>query len=62
VERHESGDLAMHTGVEQLRMDDERVATLTVTNGYRKTPDGWRMVLHHAAPVHATTAPDGPVH
>jgi ketosteroid isomerase-like protein len=62
VERHESGDLAMHTGVEQLRMDDERVATLTVTNGYRKTPDGWRMVLHHAAPVHATTVPDGPVH
>ena len=62
VERHESGDLALHTGLEHLRMDDERVATLTVTNGYRRTGDGWRMVLHHAAPVHAAVAPEGPVH
>ena len=62
VEKHQSGDLALHTGFEQLRMDDEQIATLTVTNGYRKTADGWRMVLHHAAPIHTTGVADGPVH
>lgn len=62
VERHESGDLALHTGFEQLRMEDEQIATLTVTNGYRRTAVGWRMVLHHASPVHVTAIPQGPVH
>lgn len=26
------------------------VAPMTATNLYRRTPDGWRMVLHHASP------------
>ena len=62
VERHESGDLALHTGFEQLRMDDDQTATLSVTNAYRRTADGWRMVLHHASPVHATATSAGTVH
>ncbi len=62
VARYESGDLAMHIGVEQLRVDDEEVASLTVTNGYRRTEQGWRMVYHQAAPIHASQGPPGPVH
>lgn len=62
MEKHESGDLAVHIGLEQLRMDDEQIATLTVTNGYRRTEGGWRMVLHHASPIHAVGVPQGQVH
>lgn len=28
----------------------ERTAWVTVTNVYHKTPQGWRMVVHHASP------------
>ncbi len=62
VARYESGDLALHTGVEQLRVDDEEVASLTVTNGFLRTEKGWRMIYHHAAPIHASQGPAGPVH
>jgi ketosteroid isomerase-like protein len=62
VARYESGDLAMHIGVEQLRVDDEEVASLTVTNGYRRTEHGWRMIYHQAAPIHSSQGPPGPVH
>lgn len=61
-DRFESGDLAVHTGIEQLRMEDDRIATLAVTNGYRRDGGGWRMILHHASPVHTPSAPEGPVH
>jgi ketosteroid isomerase-like protein len=60
--RFESGDLALHTGVEQLLMENDRIATLAVTNGYRREGAGWRMILHHASPVHTASAPEGPVH
>jgi ketosteroid isomerase-like protein len=62
IARYESGDLAMHIGVEQLRVDDDEVASLTVTNGYRRTQQGWRIFYHQAAPIHTARGPAGPVH
>lgn len=29
--------------------------TVLATNAYRKTESGWRIVLHHASPVHPTS-------
>ena len=59
--RHERDGLAVHTGFERIRAD-ERTALLTVTNAFRETPDGWKLVLHHAAPVHTVAAAEGAVH
>lgn len=61
VARYEEGDLAVHTGIERIQADD-RMALLTVTNAFRRTGDGWKLVLHHAAPIHAVAAAEGAVH
>ena len=39
----------MHIGNEVVR-GGRRRTTLTVTNIYQLTNDGWRMLLHHASP------------
>lgn len=62
IARYEDGDLAMHIGVEQLKVDEQEVVSLTVTNGYRRTEEGWRMIYHQAAPIHASKGPPGAVH
>lgn len=57
-------ELAIHTGVEVLHQDATEFR-MQVTNAYRSTDDGWRMVLHHASPVHAAEPPsrlDSQVH
>jgi ketosteroid isomerase-like protein len=57
------GDLVVDVGTERLTTDSGQVALLSVTNAYLRTPDGWRMVLHHAAPIqHAGTPADAAVH
>ena len=47
-----SGDLAVHTVLEHIRIqgDDTAHTPLIATNTYRRTANGWRMVLHHASP------------
>lgn len=52
VETLLTSDLSVHTGVEVLHQDASEFR-MQVTNVYRSTEDGWRMVLHHASPVHA---------
>ncbi len=49
----ESGKLAVHTLRENIAMagDPPKLASMLVTNAYRQTENGWRMVLHHAAPA-----------
>lgn len=36
----------------------EQVAWVTATNVYHKTPQGWRMVAHHASPGAAQDTPE----
>lgn len=46
---------AVHNVVERVQMhgnpDDAKFGFVLATNVYVKTPDGWRMVLHHASPA-----------
>ena len=45
---------AVHHVVEQIRITDaqgSRSAWVLATNVYLKTPQGWRMVAHHASPA-----------
>lgn len=44
---------AVHSVVEQVEVmlpDGLHQATVLATNVYHKTPEGWRMVAHHASP------------
>jgi len=52
VETVRAGDLSIHTGVEVLQQDGQEFR-MQVTNVYRSTDDGWRMILHHSSPVHS---------
>ena len=64
VETMQTTDLSVHTGVEVLHQDAMEFR-MQVTNVYRSTEDGWRMVLHHASPMHTTEPPsrfDSKVH
>ena len=64
VETIHAAELSVHTGVEVLHQDATEFR-MQVTNVYRSTDDGWRMVLHHASPVHAAEPPsrlDSQVH
>lgn len=49
----ESEKLAIHILRENISMagDPPKLASMLVTNTYRQTDDGWRMVLHHASPA-----------
>ena len=53
----ETPTVAVHNVVEQVLMTQGRrqqIVHVIATNAYVKTPAGWKMVLHHAAP-----APEG---
>ena len=47
-----TGDLVVHAVLEHIRIhgDDTDHMPIIATNAYRRTSDGWRMVLHHASP------------
>ena len=52
---------AVHSVVEQVEVmlpDGLHQAVVMATNVYHKTPEGWRMVAHHASPG---VAPDAQV-
>lgn len=60
--RAQSDGLAVHTGLELIGERDADRAMVTVTNVYGLTGDGWKLRLHHAAPVHHNALRRGPVH
>jgi len=49
----QEADLAVHYVNEQIHVggQDEPEFTVLATNVYRRTQDGWRMVMHHASPT-----------
>jgi ketosteroid isomerase-like protein len=50
---------AVHSVLEQLQVmlpDGLHQAVVMATNVYHKTPEGWRMVAHHASPGAAMDA------
>lgn len=50
--RAQDGALAVHTVQEHIRIGGETSqAPVLVTNIYRLTDGGWRMILHHASPA-----------
>ncbi|MGE5338178.1 MAG: YybH family protein [Gemmatimonadota bacterium] len=55
----ETPTVALHNVIEEIIVEQGRqpkIVHVIATNGYLKTPSGWKMVLHHASP-----APEGPV-
>lgn len=51
LHRSAAADLGIHLVEERIGpsgASDERLTRVLATNVYRRTPDGWRMVLHHA--------------
>ena len=61
VRKVESLASAVHNVLERIEVltpDGARHAYVLATNVYHKTPEGWRMVAHHAS---AGTAPDAQV-
>jgi ketosteroid isomerase-like protein len=60
----ESADIAVHIVREQIVMAGEppKEATMLVTNVYRHTENGWRMISHHASPGSTDeSAPEEPI-
>ena len=49
--RIEHKDLAVHIVNEHMLVDGDKRVQILATNIYEKTPDGWRMILHHASPA-----------
>lgn len=64
IRYNESADIAVHIVNEQIVMagDPPKEASMLVTNVYRQTQNGWRMILHHASPGSSDeSAPEEPV-
>jgi ketosteroid isomerase-like protein len=54
--------IAVHVVDEVVTViEDGREAVIQSTNVYRRTPRGWRMVLHHASPAPAPRREPAPV-
>lgn len=50
----EVGLVACAENITATMDDDVGVAVAQATNLFRHTPDGWRMILHHASPAPVT--------
>jgi ketosteroid isomerase-like protein len=50
----EVGLVACAENITATQDDDVGVAVAQATNVFRLTPDGWRMILHHASPAPVT--------
>ncbi|NHA13563.1 nuclear transport factor 2 family protein [Thioalkalivibrio sp. XN279] len=44
--------LVIHVGLEVIRVPNDGTVLVSVTNVYELTGEGWKMRLHHGAPVH----------
>jgi SnoaL-like domain len=45
------GNVARVVLVERVSMDGEAIGRVAVTNLFVRTPEGWRMTLHHGSPI-----------
>ena len=50
----EVGLVACAENITATQDDDVGVAVAQATNVFRRTPEGWRMILHHASPAPVT--------
>jgi len=54
-----NGEVAVHIVEEHPRVKNELPSTpIQVTNIYRLTEHGWRMILHHASPASISAKPE----
>lgn len=61
LQRHEDGHCSVHSVIERVAVlsdDGPRHAFVVATNVYVKTPQGWRLVAHHASPGTRAEPPD----
>jgi ketosteroid isomerase-like protein len=57
----QTGNLAIHSVSEQIvnaTSTGQTFAQVLATNIYELSPQGWRMILHHASPARTMTPPD----
>jgi len=54
--------LVIHTGLELIRTREDMTVPVTVTNIYQLTAEGWKLRLHHGAPVQGRPQAARPVH
>lgn len=57
--------VAVHSVIEEVVVTQgsaQQVVSVLATNAYVKTPAGWKMVLHHAAPAGGEAAPAAEPH
>lgn len=61
----QTGNLAIHSVSEQIQSENaesEISAEVIATNIYELTPEGWRMILHHASPAHTLSHATSTMH
>ncbi len=66
----ETPTVALHSVIEEIVVEQggqQRIVHVIATNGYVKTPAGWKMALHHGSaasegPIEDFEAPTGPLH
>ncbi len=57
--RSQNGEVAVHVVEEHIRARNEPPsAPMQVTNIYRLTEGGWRMIVHHASPASQPAKPE----
>ena len=64
VRYEEADDLAVHVVREEITMAGEppKSALMLATNVYRRTDEGWRMIMHHSSPgASGESVSSGPV-
>jgi hypothetical protein len=63
VRKIESLTSVVHNVVERVELllpDGLKLASVLATNVYHRTPQGWRMVAHHASPGTPQELQEGP--
>jgi ketosteroid isomerase-like protein len=61
VRKLQTDNLVLHQVHERVLVpgpEGTQVAWVLATNAYLKTPEGWRLVLHHASPGQAVESPE----
>ena len=48
-------NIAIHSVRENLSIEEKYIGSVFVTNIYRNSPQGWKMILHHASPTLSKT-------
>lgn len=54
--------LVIHVGLEVIKVPNDSTVVVSVTNVYELTGEGWKMRLHHGAPVQGRPQAARPLH